>query len=152
MAIEHKLITDSDIHEPKGVATAASGKVYVSDGAASGSWSYQVDYITVVIDDISTGQSDWVVSPYGGNIIKIYSVIDGAIGTGDANLSFEIGGVAITDGNIIITQSGSAAGDVDSSTPSALNTISSGQAIECITDGTSTNAVKAVITLVIQRT
>jgi hypothetical protein len=37
--IQHSSLTDSDgLHEPKGVATATSGDVYVADGAGSGSW------------------------------------------------------------------------------------------------------------------
>ena len=36
---EHSAITDPNIHEPKGVATATSGTVYVANGAGSGSWS-----------------------------------------------------------------------------------------------------------------
>lgn len=44
MAVQHKNITDPDIHEPKGVASAAVGKVYVSDGAGSGSWEYPSGY------------------------------------------------------------------------------------------------------------
>lgn len=35
---EHSVITDPNIHEPKGVASAAADKAYFSDGAASGSW------------------------------------------------------------------------------------------------------------------
>ena len=38
MTIQHKLITDPDIHEPKGVAAATVNKVYVSSGAGSGTW------------------------------------------------------------------------------------------------------------------
>ena len=40
MTIQHKLITDPDIHEPKGVASAVTGKVYVSNGTGSGVWTY----------------------------------------------------------------------------------------------------------------
>lgn len=36
MTIEHKNITDPNIHEPKGASTANSGDVYVADGAGSG--------------------------------------------------------------------------------------------------------------------
>lgn len=38
MAIEHDVITDPKIHEPKGASTAATATQYVSDGAGSGSW------------------------------------------------------------------------------------------------------------------
>jgi len=39
MTIQHKLITGTDLHEPKGVAAAAANKVYVANGSASGAWS-----------------------------------------------------------------------------------------------------------------
>lgn len=38
MAVQHSAITDPDIHEPKGVAAASLGQVYVADGAGSGDW------------------------------------------------------------------------------------------------------------------
>ena len=38
MTIQHNLITGSDLHEPKGVATAANKTVYVANGSASGAW------------------------------------------------------------------------------------------------------------------
>lgn len=39
MAIEHKDIPDAQLHEPKGVASASEGDVYVADGVGSGSWT-----------------------------------------------------------------------------------------------------------------
>ena len=39
MTIQHNLITGNDLHEPKGVAEATSGKVYVANGSGSGAWS-----------------------------------------------------------------------------------------------------------------
>lgn len=38
MSIQHKSIPDSELHEPKGVATAANSTVYVGNGTGSGSW------------------------------------------------------------------------------------------------------------------
>ena len=38
--IEHSSLTGSEQHEPKGIDTAVSKKVYVSDGAGSGEWKY----------------------------------------------------------------------------------------------------------------
>lgn len=37
--VEHADIIDPQIHEPKGITTAAANRVYVSDGDGSGSWS-----------------------------------------------------------------------------------------------------------------
>lgn len=36
----HNTLTDPNLHEPKGVASAASGQMYVADGAGSGAWVY----------------------------------------------------------------------------------------------------------------
>ncbi len=102
------------------------------------------------IADISTGGSSWTVCPVAGEIVGIYSVIDGAITVADAALSFELGGTAITGGGITIGYDGSTAGDVDSATPSGNNIVSAGQAIEMITDGGSTGAVKAKIVFVVE--
>lgn len=37
--VSHASLTGSQLHEPKGVASATSGTVYVADGAGSGTWS-----------------------------------------------------------------------------------------------------------------
>lgn len=39
IAIEHRDLPESGLHEPKGVSLAASNRVYISDGAGSGAWS-----------------------------------------------------------------------------------------------------------------
>lgn len=39
MAIEHKLIVDAELHEPKGVAGASAGQVYSANGSGSGAWA-----------------------------------------------------------------------------------------------------------------
>ena len=39
MSIQHAVIADPYIHEPKGVASAAAGTIYTADGIGSGVWS-----------------------------------------------------------------------------------------------------------------
>lgn len=39
MTIPHSTLTGTDLHEPKGAASATINKVYVSDGAGSGAWT-----------------------------------------------------------------------------------------------------------------
>ena len=101
--------------------------------------------------DISTASSVWVVAPHAGSIAAIYSVINGAIITVDAEITTELAGVAVTGGALTIAFTASAAGIVDSCTPTALNTVTAGQAIEIITDGGSTNTVIATFTILITR-
>lgn len=40
MTIEHSDIGVGEIHEPKGITTAAAGSIYVANGSSSGSWKY----------------------------------------------------------------------------------------------------------------
>ena len=108
-------------------------------------------FLTSKITNISTAGSTFVPVPDGGRIIKIFTSIKNAITTANAALSFEIGGTAITGGGITVTQSGSAAGDVDTAEPTAANSVNEGQAIEIITDGGSSTACECVVTFVIRR-
>jgi hypothetical protein len=108
-------------------------------------------FLTAKVTDISTAGSTFVAVPDVGNIVKIYTSIKNAITTADAAITFEIGGTAVTNGAITVTQAGSAAGDVDSSTPSAANRVEEGGSIEIISDGASATACEMIVTFVIRR-
>lgn len=139
IADEDDMVSDND----KALATQQSIKAY-ADSLTIPAVPEKV-FVFGEIADISTAKSSWVVSPVAGDITKIYTVIDGAIITVDAGITFKIATVAVTGGAITIAFTGSAAGTVDSATPTAANTVTAGQAIEIITDGASTNSVKAVV-------
>jgi len=108
-------------------------------------------FVTAEIEDVSTASSTFVAIPDGGRVIKIISTLQGAISGGNAAISFEIGGTAITGGGITVAHSGSAAGDVDTAEPTAANDVAEGGSIEMITDGASSNTIKLVVTFVIRR-
>lgn len=162
--VQHANVSSANIHECKGANAASVNTVRISDGAGSGSWAKVSPSVITGVNnvnkiiltyrflDISTAGSQWLIVPLAGIITKIYSVIDGAITTADAVLSFKIAGVSVTNGNITITNSGSAAGDVDSSTPTAARTLTAGQALELITNGASTNTVNSSLTFIIDIT
>lgn len=90
-----------------------------------------------------------IVSPVAGDIAKIYSVIGGALTTGNATLTADIGGVAVTGGALTVTQAGSAAGDVDSVTPSAAKTVAVGDVIGITVGGTNDAAKLGQISILI---
>lgn len=90
-----------------------------------------------------------VVSPVAGTISKIYSVINGALTTGDATLTGKIGAVAITNGAITVTQAASAAGDVDVATPTAARTVAVGDVISVTVGGTNDAAKFADVVILI---
>ena len=108
-------------------------------------------FLTAEIEDISTASSTFVAIPDGGKIVKIITALQGAISGANAAITFEIGGTAVTGGAITVAHSGSAAGDVDTATPTAANRVEEDGTIEMITDGGSTGAKKCLITFVIRR-
>ena len=108
-------------------------------------------FLTAKVTDISTAGSTFVAVPDGGNIVKIITTIKNAISTADAAITFEIGGTAVTNGAITVTQSGSAAGDVDTSVPTAANRVEEDGTIEIISDGASATAWEMIVTFVIRR-
>lgn len=82
-----------------------------------------------------------VVTPVAGTISKIHSVLKGhALATGNATLTGKIGGVAITNGVVTITQAGSAIGDKDEATPTAANVVAAGDEIQFLVGGTNDDA------------
>ena len=108
-------------------------------------------FITAEIEDISTASSTFVAIPDGGKVVKILTALQGAIAGADAAITFEVGGTAMTNSAITVEYDGSAAGDVDTSEPSAANRVEEGGTIEMITDGGSTGTAKLLVTFVIRR-
>ena len=111
--------------------------------------------VTVRLTDISTSSSVYVVCPVAGTVKTIYTALAGAIGTADAAITTAIstgGGafVAITGGDPTGAYTSSAAGDMDSATPSAANTVIAGDVLRVTTDGASTNTVTLDVTFLIQ--
>jgi hypothetical protein len=109
------------------------------------------DAITVTMADLSTASSVFVASPWRGTIKRYYSAIANAITTADGSVSMEINGTAVTGSTITVTQSGSAAGDVDSAIPTGANYVNEGDTIEIITTGACDTTCITTFTIVIER-
>jgi hypothetical protein len=100
---------------------------------------------------VGTGVS-YVIAPEAGKVTKIWSIIDAALGTGDATLTAAIGATPITTGVITITQAGSAAGDVDSCVPTAANTVAAGDKLNLTVGGTNSVSTMARVIMEITLT
>lgn len=92
------------------------------------------------------------VSPVRGKVIKTGSVLYGAITTADAAVAVAINGTAVTSGGFTITQSGSAAGDVDEGYPTAANAINEGDQISFTPSGASGTTIGANFYAIIRKT
>lgn len=161
----HSALTGSDLHEPKGVAAAAVDRVYVSDGAGSGTWqkieSDQIDTASIFntnkgcfylnIPDVTVADAFHIVFPFAATVTRVTSVIAGAIATADETLTISKLGVGNL-GTITIANAGSAEGDVDSLTPAANNTFTANQVLKIASGGASTGTRRCGITVEYTRT
>lgn len=121
------------------VDTVSAAGVVTTDLAGTAIW------ITAELTDVSTGSSTWLAAPCDGIISRIKTILHGAIITADALVGIELGGVDVTGGQVTIATAGSAAGDVDESAATALNTVTEGDAIEIDTNGASGNAISVTV-------
>lgn len=107
--------------------------------------------VTAYMADLSTASSAYTVAPWRGKIVRAYSTIGAAITVADAVWTMEINGTAITGVSVTVANSGSAAGDVDTGTPTAANTVNEGDTIEFVSDGASTTTCPTHFVAVIER-
>jgi len=152
MTAAHSTIADAFLHEPKGAAGASVDTVYVSDGGGSGTWQAPPQYVVVTgtIADLSTADTIYLPAGVTGTLYKVYTALGAAIATADATVSVSINGTPVTNGSVTVAYSGSAAGDIDSATPTANNTMTAGDKIAIATDGASTNTAEVYVQLVIK--
>lgn len=162
--VQHSTLASADVHEPKymtSATTADTGKVLTPSSTTNSVCELRnlleteidevVDVYTCYLADVSTASSTYFVPNFPGTITKIQTVLHGAIATADAALTAYVAATPITTGTITVAYSGSAAGDVDSTTPTGANTITASQAFRIATDGASTNTVPLTISVSVKR-
>ena len=85
------------------------------------------------IVDVSPAGQVYATIPWDCTLSKVDTVLNGAISGGDAAITVKNNGGS-TAGSITVANSGSAAGDKDSVSPSSNNTFSAGDLLEIETD------------------
>ena len=151
MTIEHKNITNAELHEAKGVSAATSNQTLHAN-SGTGTWKFQEFALNLHIADLVTDTTYYLATPYAGTITSITSVIDDAFATADCTITAKIGTTAVTSGVITITQSGSAAGDVDTVSPSGANTLAANQAVNFVIATSNATSIRCTITVILRRT
>jgi hypothetical protein len=105
--------------------------------------------LTLPLFDVSTGTSDYLVSPIAGEISRVRTVVTTAltIAAEPALVTLELATVLVVGSNTVIAAE-AAVGDTDDSgaiTPGASTTVAAGDAIEVTNDGVPTSGVATVI-------
>jgi hypothetical protein len=165
MTTLHSALTSTDLHECKGADAASAGTVRISDGAGGGAWNKisttnlntssifnaNERTITVRLDDVSAPSIVYVPIPFGCTLTAAYTTLGAAITVANSTVTFKDNG-GNTAGTLTVAFSGSAAGDVDSTTFASNNTFTIGQRMTVETDGASTTTATLTVVLVFTRT
>ena len=153
--VNHSSLTDPYLHEPKGVASAASGEVYVANGAGSGAWTAKETLIELslegYLENVSAVEKVYVPIPFAGTVVKILTVLEAVISSSNSTVTVK-NAAGSSMGTLTITASGSAAGDVDTLVPVSNNTVTADSFITIESDGASTNTAKLRFVVVLDRT
>jgi len=99
MTIEHVNITDPQIHEPKGTATAQAGHVYVANGAGSGAWAPK-DSAAELTSRVAVTQASDLLNI---DSTKVY-YIDGIVDMGSQSIEVPAGGLNLVGGTFDVSQ------------------------------------------------
>lgn len=159
--VAHSALTGSNLHEPKGVASAASGTVYVADGAGSGTWatlttsslnSGSLKNINkykayAQFDDISTADFLLIPVPEAAVLDKVTVILHATISGGDSTLTFTNSTGPVSLGTLIIANTGSAEGTIFTFTPGANSSFTAGTYLKIDNDGGSSTTSKAILLL-----
>lgn len=153
---EHDSLLSAACHEPKHITDSVTGdneKVITPSSSTSGtsSMEYLSFPLSASIADAGSSGSTYLPVPFDADIASIYASVDGMLTVSNTVLTFELAGTAVTGSTITFT-AGAVAGTVESSTPTALNSVSAGSAIEIISDGGGTGSAKATVTFLLKRT
>lgn len=155
----HSALTGSELHENKGVASASDNTVASATSGAT-VWrkvnANMIDTSSIFttnrvvlqaeIADVSTAETVYIAIPFACTINKITTVLGGAITVADSTLNFK-NAAGSSMGTITVAYSGSAAGDIDTLSPTTNNTISADSRMTVETDGASTTAAKLYVTI-----
>jgi len=149
--IAHSALTDPNLHEPKGVSTAATGTVYRANGSGSGAWLPTYYTLSERLPDVSSASVTYFPVPYQGNVVRVTVTLGGTIAT--ANDTITVRNAAGTSmGTITVPFSGSAAGNTFVLNPVANNSISNNSFLTVESNGASSSPQILYVTVVIDRT
>ncbi len=164
MPVEHNTLTGSSLHEPLPIDSAGTvdaGKVITPSAVSAGEGVLRnlvesevltkKTYITMRFPTFDTDTDIFYPINFAGVIENIRSAINASFTGADNTLTCKINGTGITNGVITIIQSGSAAGDVDTATPTANRTLAVGNYIQVTSNVAASSGVDANLIFEITR-
>jgi hypothetical protein len=152
--VNHSVLTDPNLHEPKGIAAASNEQVYVSNGTGTGNWTFIKTLIELsfegYLEDVSSVEKVHVPMPFLGEVKKVVVVLEDSISSADPTLTVRDSS-GLSMGTITIPHLTSAAGRVHTLGPTVNNVVTENSFITIESDGASTNSAKLRFTVIVDR-
>jgi hypothetical protein len=180
--VAHSSLTGADLHEPKGVASAAANTAYIANGSGSGVWK-KPDAANVAVqdagsiftasnvedvleelyeltlpvsghfEDVSNIETVLLPIPFSCTVVSIKMILGGAITIADTTISVSRSDGA-SMGSQVIEFAGSAEGTIFTFVPSSNANFTGGthNYIKLVSDGGSTTSTKLYLQALIRRT
>jgi hypothetical protein len=101
---------------------------------------------------LSTADTKYMVFPWSGSVVGAYTVLDAATTAGAETITLDNHASTALTGGVITIATGSAAGTIDSCTPTDNNTFTVGEKLEITIGGESTTSGFATLTVLYQIT
>lgn len=157
----HADLTGAELHEPKGVATAAADNLYVADGAGTGAWqkitlgsldltsvqSPNTYRLTGIIEDVSTPSFILIPVPVTSTFVSARLVLHNAITVADSAVSFTRNDGSSFGSAVTVAFTGSAEGTGFDFAATLNQTITGPGYIKIATDGGSTTVSPLYVTV-----
>lgn len=155
----HANLTGADLHESKGVSSAAANTAAIADGAGSTTWAKigsssintssifttNVFFLTARFPDIGTASSIYIPIPVNCTLNTVTTATQGVVTGADTILT--VANFALsTIGTITVSLSTAAAGDIDTLNATTNNTFLAGTYLKVTTDGGATNSIESILT------
>lgn len=107
-------------------------------------------YFTAYLADVSAPSVAYIRPGFRGKIKSISGVLGGAITGTNSTVTTKINTTAVTGGALTVVQSGSAAGDVATATPTGANTFTATDVIRLDSDGASSTTATYYFTVEVE--
>ena len=163
--MEHNTLTGTSVHEDKLISTAGTsdaGKVSTPSASVAGTGvlrnlteseiSSKQEFVMLYLPAVDTETEYYAPVGFTGTLTSVRTTIDDAFTGADHTLQVKVNGTSVTNGLITITQSGSAAGDVDTASPTTNNTVSAGQYIQVTSGAEASSTLNVYMLLTFTRT
>ena len=148
MAVEG--VTSAEVNIMDGV-TCTTAELNALAGTAASAAEHNYRILVTQLADVSTASKAYVASPITGTVKSIYTCLGAAITSVNAAVTMtDCNGSAATA--ITVAYSGSAAGDVDTSSPASNNVLTAGKSFYIETDGASDGTAPLYVTILAEIT